>query len=123
MKSTSIDELSLQTIFLVLGSADLIYRLSIAVFGRFIGQNLLLLYVLASFVGFVLSVMWWSLNSSIAMNKAYSLLFAMCPAVFMSLMYPINSELTGPSKMKSKYTINVAVSGLGVILGPVLSGF
>jgi len=25
--------------------------------------------------------------------------------------------------MKTKYTMNVAVSGLGVILGPVLSGF
>jgi hypothetical protein len=41
----------------------------------------------------------------------------------MSLMYPVSSELTGPSKMKTKYTLNVAFSGLGVILGPVLSGF
>lgn len=46
----------------------------------------------------------------------------MCPAVVMSLMYTVNSEISGEANLEFNYTINVMISGIGIILGPILSG-
>ena len=40
----------------------------------------------------------------------------------MSLQYALSSELNGVSNIKITYTLNVMASGLGVMLGPSLSG-
>ena len=40
----------------------------------------------------------------------------------MSLQYAVSSELNGVSNIKITYTLNVMASGLGVMLGPSLSG-
>lgn len=48
--------------------------------------------------------------------------FGICPAVLMSLMYSVNTEISGSSTIQKNYTINVMTSGVGIILGPILSG-
>jgi hypothetical protein len=40
----------------------------------------------------------------------------------MSLMYSVNTEITGSNRIQQSYTLNVMVSGVGIILGPTLSG-
>lgn len=40
----------------------------------------------------------------------------------MSLNYSVNSEIFGAANIQKNYTINVMVSGIGLILGPILSG-
>jgi hypothetical protein len=46
----------------------------------------------------------------------------MCPAVVMSLMYVVSGEINDPIKIERTYTLNVMMGGLGVILGPIISG-
>ncbi len=55
-------------------------------------------------------------------NIYFNLAFALCSAVFMSLQYPISAEINGPLKIKMTYTLNVMVSGFGVMVGPTISG-
>ena len=50
-------------------------------------------------------------------------MFGICPAVFMSLMYVVNSEIRGSYDVERSYTINVVMNGIGIIIGPILSGF
>ena len=40
----------------------------------------------------------------------------------MSLQYAVSTELNGVSRIKVTYTLNVMASGLGVMVGPSLSG-
>ena len=40
----------------------------------------------------------------------------------MSLQYPVSSELNGKSKIEATYTLNVMISGLGLMVGPSISG-
>jgi hypothetical protein len=37
-------------------------------------------------------------------------------------MYTVNSEISGEGNIEKNYTYNVMVSGLGIIIGPALSG-
>lgn len=50
-------------------------------------------------------------------------MFGICPAVLMSLMYVVNSEIRGSYDVEKSYTINVVMNGVGIIIGPILSGF
>lgn len=50
-------------------------------------------------------------------------MFGICPAVLMSLMYVVNSEIRGSYDVEKSYTINVMMNGLGIIIGPIFSGF
>jgi hypothetical protein len=52
----------------------------------------------------------------------FSKVFSFSPAVLMSLNYSVNSEIYGAANIQKNYTINVMVSGIGLILGPILSG-
>ena len=65
----------------------------------------------------------FNLNKRIK-NKIFefNLVYGFCPAVLMSLMYSVSSEISGSSNIKKNYTLNVMFSGFGIILGPVLSG-
>jgi len=38
-------------------------------------------------------------------------------------MYSVNSEISGRGNIKNGYTMNVMISGFGIILGPILSGY
>lgn len=40
----------------------------------------------------------------------------------MSLQYPVSTEINGASNIKTTYTLNVMASGLGVMIGPLISG-
>ncbi len=40
----------------------------------------------------------------------------------MSLMFTVNSEISGEGNIEKNYTLNVMMSGIGIILGPILSG-
>ena len=46
----------------------------------------------------------------------------MCPAVLRSLMYSVSSEINGEGDIESGYTLNVMFNGIGIILGPIISG-
>lgn len=49
--------------------------------------------------------------------------YGICPAVTMSLMYSINSEVYGKNTdIDKNYTLNVMISGFGIFFGPIVTG-
>ena len=52
----------------------------------------------------------------------HSLVFAICPATLMSLMYPVSSEINGVENIEKTYTLNVLSGGVGIIFGALFSG-
>ena len=135
--------------FLVMGLADAFTRILLAVKGHLLKNNLTICYLGASFIGFFISI-FWSRQNSITFNRIYCIcktfhnkktpsiyqfiagnfikltkkqqVFGVCPAVCQSLMYSVNSEISGQNNIQKNYTINVMISGIGIIMGPILSG-
>ena len=40
-----------------------------------------------------------------------------------NLLLKVNSEISGEAYIEKNYTLNVMVSGIGIIFGPILSGY
>ncbi|CAF0816827.1 unnamed protein product [Brachionus calyciflorus] len=121
LTSSGVDSAELKLDFVILGLADGLFRIFLAIIGPRIKKNLSSMYILASFFGFILSNLWAD-HIVPLFNTIYCLVFGMCPAVLMSLMYSVNTEITGTNQIEKNYTINVMMSGVGIIIGPLLSG-
>ncbi|RNA34064.1 monocarboxylate transporter [Brachionus plicatilis] len=120
--STGATTAELKADFFLLGFSDALIRVLLALIGPYVKKNLSAIFVLASFFGFILSNLWAD-HIIPLFNTIYCIMFGICPAVLMSLMYVVNSEISGTYDLERSYTINVMMNGLGIIVGPILSGF
>jgi len=85
-------------------------------------NNLVFCYLAASIAGLFISLV-WKTNMSHSLNILICLIYGLSPAVTMSLMYSINTEINGTdSNIEQYYTINVMISGFGIFFGPIISG-
>lgn len=108
-------------LMMVLGATDVFYRLLLSLLGYFFSNLLVNFYIVSAVLGLILSLFWSSVT---AYNLNFAMIsgFGLCSAVFMSLQYAVSTELNGVSRIKVTYTLNVMASGLGVMVGPSLSG-
>jgi hypothetical protein len=131
---------------IVIGFSDIIFRVTLALLGRFLVNRLKFCYLFCSLIGILVSFLWPLQRTNSSLNFFYSIcnyyncewvlfflvlnlffviliiVFSFCPAGLMSLMYAVNSEITGSKNIDSNYTLNVMISGIGIVLGPTLSG-
>jgi len=103
--------------------SDVFFRLLLAASGHKLMDNLVFCYLAASVAGVITSLNLWTSNLSHAASIFTSLVYGLSPAVTMSLMYSINSEVSGAGcNIGQEYTINVMISGFGIFFGPIITG-
>ncbi|CAF2774422.1 unnamed protein product [Rotaria sp. Silwood2] len=106
------------------GLFDALFRLLIPFFIRLYPINIIYLFPICAFTGFICLILTFGLlyTSVHALAILPIVLFSFTSAVTTSLQYTISSQLFPNDQMEQGYIYHVIVTSLGLIIGPVVGG-